>query len=148
MVALDARDLGAAEAAAALDLDALCAHAHRALHRALHGAAKRDALRQLAGDVVGDELRLELGALDLLDVDADFLAGQMRELVAELVDFGALLTDDDARTAGVQGHDDLARLPLDDDVGDRGMAESRFQIFSKQFVFAKERRQLAARVVA
>jgi hypothetical protein len=68
----------------------LRAHAHRALHRALHGATERDALRQLVRDVVGDELRVELRTLDLLDVDPDFLAGQLRELVAQLVDLGAL----------------------------------------------------------
>ena len=113
VITLDARDFGAAQTAAALDLDPLRAHAHRALHRALHGAAERDALRELARDVVGDELRVELGTLDLLDVDADFLARQMRELVAQLVDFGALLADHDARTAGVQRDDDLARLALD-----------------------------------
>ena len=113
VVAFDTRDLGAAEAAARLHLDPLRAHAHRALHRALHGATERDALRELVRDVVGDELRVELRTLDLLDVDPDFLAGQLRELVAQLVDFGALLPDDDARTAGVDRHHDLARLALD-----------------------------------
>src|SRR5439155_18649741 len=93
VVAFDARDLGAAQAAAALDLDPLRAHAHGALHGPLHGAAERDALRQLARHVVGDELRVELGTLDLLDVDADFLAGEVRQLVAELVDFRTLLAD-------------------------------------------------------
>src|SRR5205085_6569298 len=107
-----------------------------------------DPLRQLAGDVVGDELRLELGALDLLDVDADFLAREMRELIAQLVDFRALLADDDAGTAGVQGDDDLPRLALDDDVGDRGVTEARLEILAQQLVFTKQRRQLATRVVA
>src|SRR6478736_6559332 len=112
MVAFHTRDLSAAESAAAFDLDALRAHAHRALHRALHGASERDALRELAGDVVRHELRIELGTLDLLDVDPDFRAREMRELVAQLVDFSALLADDDARTTGVQRHDDLARLAV------------------------------------
>src|SRR5688572_29263387 len=147
VVALDARDLGAAQATAALDLDPLRAHAHRALHRALHRAAERDALRQLARDVVRHQLRLELRTLDLLDVDPDFLAGQRRELVTELVDLSALLADDDARTAGMQSHDHLARLPFDDDVGDRGVSETRLQIFAQQLVFLEELRQLAARVV-
>src|SRR4051812_38889484 len=96
VIALDARDLGAAETAAALDLDALRAHAHRALHRALHRPAERDALRELARDVVGHKLRVELRPLDLLDVDADFLAREVRELITQLVDFSALLADDDA----------------------------------------------------
>src|SRR5215212_8348406 len=101
VVALDTRDFSAAQSAATFDLDALRAHTHRALHRALHGATERNTLRELARDVVRHELRLELGTLDLFDVDADFLAREMRELVAQLVDFSALLADDDARTSGV-----------------------------------------------
>src|SRR5204863_7997698 len=101
VVPFHAGDFGAAQAAAALDLDSLRAHAHRALHSALHGATERDALRQLARDVVGHELCAELGTLDLLDVDTDFLAGEMRELVAQLVDFSALLADHHAWTTGV-----------------------------------------------
>src|SRR5436305_11243087 len=124
MVALDTCDLGAAETAARLDLDALRAHAHRALHRTLHGATERDTLRQLARDVVRHELCFELGTLDLFDVDTDFLAREMRELVTQLVDFSALLADDDARTTGVQRHDDLTRLAIDDDVGDRRVDEA------------------------
>src|SRR6185503_3611967 len=148
VVAFDARDLRAAKPAAALDLDALRAHAHRALHRALHGATERDALRQLARDVVGDQLRVELGTLDLLDVDADFLAGEVRQLVAQLVDFSALLADHDTRTTRVQRDHHLAGLPLDDDVGDRGMAKARLEILAQELVFLEQRRQLAPRVVA
>ena len=101
-----------------------------------------------AGDVVRHQLRVELGTLDLLDVDPDFLAGQVRELVAQLVHLGALLPDDDARTAGVQRHDDLPRLALDHDVRDRRVPEARLQILPQQLVLAQQRRQLAARVVA
>jgi hypothetical protein len=126
VVAFDARDLRAPEPAPALDLDPLRARAHRALHRALHRAAERDALRELRGDVVRHQLRVELGTLDLFDVDADFLARQVRELIAQLVDLGALLPDHDARTARVQSDDDLARLALDDDIGNGCVAEARF----------------------
>jgi len=70
------------------------------------------------------------------------------ELVARLVDFGALLSDDHAWTSGVQRHDDLARLPLDDDVGNGRVAEARLEILAQQLVFTKQRRQLASRVVA
>src|SRR5674476_160180 len=74
MVPFHARDLRAAETTTRLHLDAGRTHAHRALHGALHGAAERDALRELSGDVVRHQLRIELGTLDLFDVDADFLA--------------------------------------------------------------------------
>src|SRR6266581_2187690 len=84
VVALGARDLGAAQATRRLDLDPLRPHPHRALHRALHGAPKRDALRQLMRHGVRHELRVQLRPLDLLDVDAHFLAGQLGQLVAEV----------------------------------------------------------------
>ena len=42
----------------------------------------------------------------------------MRELVAQLVHLGAPLADHHARTAGVHGDHDLARLALDLDLGD------------------------------
>src|SRR5262249_61129533 len=135
LIAFHTRDLRAAQAAAAFDLDALRAHAHRALHRALHGATERNALRELARDVVRHELGVELGTLDLFDVDADFLAREVRELVAQLVDLSALLADHDAGTAGVQRHDDLARLAIDHDVRDRRMAEARLQVLAQQLVF-------------
>src|SRR5687768_8460060 len=125
VVPFHARDLRAAQTTARLHLDPLRAHAHGALYRALHGAAERDALRQLVRDVVRDELGVELGTLDLLDVDADFLAGELRQLVAKLVDLRALLPDHHARPAGVNRHHHLARLALDRDVGDGGVTEPR-----------------------
>src|SRR4029077_8357731 len=63
--------LAAAEAAVALDLHAGGAGADRGRERALHGAPEGDAVRQLLGDRLGDELRVELGPLDLVDVDVD-----------------------------------------------------------------------------
>ena len=45
--------------------------AHRRGDRLLHGAAERHALLELLGDVLGHELGVEVGALDLLDVELD-----------------------------------------------------------------------------
>src|SRR5690606_733989 len=140
VVALDARDLGATEAARALHLDALGAHTHRALHRTLHRAAERNALGQLRGDVVGDELRLDLRALDLFHVHADFLAGQLLELGLELLHRLALLADHHARAARVDGHDDLPRLPLDGDLADGRARETRVQVLTEQRVLLQARR--------
>src|SRR5574338_371289 len=98
VIAFDARDLRAAQPAARLHLDALRAHAHRTLHRALHGATERDTLLQLVPDVVRHELCIQLGTLDFFDIDRDFALRQVRELIAQLVDFGALLADDHTRT--------------------------------------------------
>ena len=122
-VALGARHLGAAEAAGDLDLDALGAGAHGGGERALHRAAEGDAVLELLGDRLGDQLRVELGALDLADVDADRLAGDLVELAAQRVDLGAGLADHDAGAGGVDVDGDLAPLLADLDVGEAGMGE-------------------------
>src|SRR6185369_5488882 len=69
VVGLAPAHLAAAETARALDLHAGCAGSDRARERALHRAAEGDAIRELLGDRLRDELRIELGALDLVDVD-------------------------------------------------------------------------------
>jgi hypothetical protein len=83
--------------------------------------------------------------LSATDVDADFLAGQLRELVAELVHLGPLLSDDDAGTAGVDRDHHLAGLAVDLNVGDRGVAESRLQIRPQQLVFLEQSREVLLR---
>ena len=124
LVPLGARDLRAAEAAGDHDLHALGAEAERGLHRLLHRAAERDAALELPGDRLGDELRVELGALDLLDVDVDLASGHLGEVVAQLVDLGALAADDDARPRGVDRDPQLVGGALDVDLGDAGVAEA------------------------
>ncbi len=63
-----ARDLGAAETAAAGDPNALGAETQRRLHRALHGAAEGDAALELVGDALRHELGVDLGLTNLDDV--------------------------------------------------------------------------------
>src|SRR5205085_9453548 len=68
-VALGAGHLGAAQAPGDLHLAALGTGAHRTGERALHRPAERHAVLELLGDRLRDELRVELGTLDLEDVD-------------------------------------------------------------------------------
>jgi hypothetical protein len=142
VITLGTRDFSAAKTTTALDLDSAGAHPHCALHRALHRATERDTLCELVRDVVSDELCIELGTLDLLDVDSDFLAGDLRELITKLVDFGSLLSDDDTGTSGMNRHNDLARLPLDADVGNGRVSEPLLQIVAKQLVLAQNRGEI------
>src|SRR4029078_8883350 len=100
-VGLGARHLGAAQASGDLHLAALGARAHGAGERALHGATEGDAVLQLLGDRLRDELRVELGALDLEDVDLDLLAGHPVEVLAQGIHLAAGLSDHDPRTRGV-----------------------------------------------
>jgi hypothetical protein len=100
-IAFGARHLGATEASGDLDLDALRPGAHRAGERALHGATEGDAVLELLGDRLRDELRVELGALDLEDVDLDLLLGNAVQIAPQRIDFGAGLADHDPRSSGV-----------------------------------------------
>ena len=79
-VPLGAGHLGAAEATRALHPDAEGAGLLGALHGALHGPAEGDAAGELVGDALRDEGGVELGLLDLLDVELDLVvAGDLGE---------------------------------------------------------------------
>src|SRR4051794_14040646 len=119
-VELRPRHLGAVEAAGALDPDALGARAHRGLHGLLHRTAELDAARQLLGNALGDQLRVDLGVLDLEDVQLDLLAGELLELATQAVGLGAAATDHDARAGGVDVHAHAVTGALDLDLGDTG----------------------------
>src|SRR5450759_1570113 len=101
-VPLLAGHLGAAQAAAALHANALGAGLHRGLDGAFHRPAERDSTGELVGDALGDQGRVELGLLDLLDVELDLgVAGDLVEALAQAVRFGAAAADDDSWTRGV-----------------------------------------------
>jgi hypothetical protein len=65
-------------------------------------SARRKATRRSSccGDVLGDQLRVDLGLADLLDVQEDLVVGERLDLLLELLDAGAALADDDARARG------------------------------------------------
>src|SRR5213078_4592675 len=68
---------------------------------ALHRAPEGDAVRELIGDRLGDELRVELRPLDLVDVDVDVLLGERMQVAPQRVDLDTGLADDDSRPRGV-----------------------------------------------
>src|SRR5690606_15744633 len=113
---LRARHFGATQATGHHDPDTLCALAHRLRRRTLHGAAVGDAALKLARDVLRHQLGLEIGLLDFLNLDANVLAGEFFELLAQLLHGGALTPNHDAGARRVQGHLHLVRIPLDLDV--------------------------------
>src|SRR6202140_1144991 len=122
-IPLHTRDFGAAETARAVDTNALGAETHRRLHRALHGAAERNAALELLRDRFGDQRGVQLRLADLDDVDDDVGGGDVGNLLAKLVDVGALLADHDARTRGVDRHPALLVRTLDHDPGDRRLLQ-------------------------
>src|SRR5690554_6189043 len=112
-VLLGAAHLGAAEAAGDLDAHALGAHPHGRRDGLLHRTPERDTPFELLRDVLRHEARVQLGPLDLADVDLDVLVRELLQLFAELLDLGTAAPDHDARPARVQREDDALGRPLD-----------------------------------
>src|SRR6185503_7580572 len=120
---LHAGDFGAAQAARAVDADALGAQAHRRLHGALHGAPEGDAALELLGDVLGDQRGVDLGLADLDDVQRHLAFGHLGEVAPQLLDVGALLADHHARAGGVDGDAGALGRALDHDLGHAGLRQ-------------------------
>src|SRR5262245_25123904 len=127
-IGLETGHLRAAEATRAVHTDALCARAHRRRDRLLHRAPERHALLELLGDVLGDELRVQVGALDLLDVQLHLLLRELLHLLGELVDLLALAADHQARARGLDADRDLLALALDRDARDAGLVETLLEV--------------------
>src|SRR3989441_4888763 len=79
-IPLGPRDLSPGQPARAPNLDALGAQAKGRRDAALHGPAERDTLLQLHGDVFGDQLRIQLRLLDLLDRDVDLTVDHLLQV--------------------------------------------------------------------
>src|SRR4029450_5304992 len=101
-VPLGTGHLRPAEAARALPPDALGTGLLGVLHGALHGPPESDPAGELVGHALGDEGGVELGLLDLLDVELDLgVAGDLGQPGPQAVGLAAPAPDDDARAGGV-----------------------------------------------
>src|SRR5262249_5523741 len=119
-VPLLAAHLGAAEPAAALHADPLRARLHRGLHGALHRPAERHPPGQLVRDTLGDQRGVELGLLDLLNVEVNpRVARDLQQAGAQPVGLGTAPTDDDAGPGRVHVDPQLVARALDLDATDR-----------------------------
>jgi hypothetical protein len=137
-VPLPAGHLGAAEAARALDPNPLGAGLHGRLDGPLHGPAERDPPGQLIGHALGDEVGVELGLLDLLDVELDLrIAGDLEQALAEAVGLHAAAADDDAGTGRVDVDPQTVAGALDLDAADRRPAQLGVEVLADLDVFGE-----------
>lgn len=134
MVVLASGDFGAAEAAGNHNLDALGVELDGSADGLLHRAAERDTLFQLRGNAFGDELRVEVGLLNLDHVDAGRLADEGFDLLAELFDFGAALADDDAGLRTMEDDADFRVVSLNFNLGNARLLELFLQELSELIV--------------
>src|SRR4030095_1330233 len=141
-IPLGARDLGPAQPAGRLDAHALGAHAHGPGQRLLRRTREGDAAFELERDVLRDQLRVDVGPADLVDVDEGLLAGEPRQLLLELLDLRALLADHDARPRGVDVDLGLVGRALDVDLRDPRMVQALLQEVADLDVLVEEVRVL------
>src|SRR5690606_10211156 len=90
------------------------------LHGLAHGTTELHTTGELLGHALGDQLSVDLGVLDLEDVQLHLLAGELLQLGPDAVGLGATATDHDAGTRGVDVHTDAVTGALDLDLGDAG----------------------------
>src|SRR5687768_8177120 len=81
-----ASHFGPREAAGAHHPDSFNTQLHRAHDRLAHSPLVRDPLLDLLCNGLGDELRVDIGMPNLLDIHVHRLAGQLLQLVADVVD--------------------------------------------------------------
>src|SRR5205807_6406344 len=128
-VPLATRHLRAAEAPGALHADPLSARLLRRLHGPLHGPAKADPARELVAHGLGNESGIELGLLDLLDVQLDLdVVGDLGQVGAQPVGLGAPASDHDARPCGVDVDTQAVARALHLDAADGGALELAHQV--------------------
>ena len=117
MILLASCDLGTAETSADHNLDTLHAEAHGASYGLLHCTAEGNTALELAGDILGNELSIGIDVLDLDDVYGNGRAEHCLKLSAELVDLGAVSSDDDTGLCAVDEHANVsAAVALDLDL--------------------------------
>src|SRR4029079_405526 len=128
-VPLLAAHLGAAQTPAALHAHAEGAGLHRGLHCTLHRAPERDASGELVGDTLREQHRVDLGLLDLLDVELDLrVAADLAQALAQTLGLRAAPTDHDAGARGVHVDAQAVTGALDLDPADGRALELLAQV--------------------
>src|SRR5262249_58538577 len=132
---LAARDLRAVQPARHPNLDALAAETQLRIDRLPHRAPERHALLELQPDRLRHQLRVELGLVHFLDVDEDLALGLLRHVLFQLLDLGALASDDDARTRGPDRDPQLIAATIHYDLADAHRFQPRTQRRPQRKVF-------------
>src|SRR5690606_36162457 len=120
-----------------VDANPLGAELHRGLDGTLEGAAERDAALELLADVLGHELRVDLGLADLLDVQEDLGFGHLLDFALERFDARAALADDDAGARGEDVDLHLVRGALDRDLRDARAVELALEVAAQAKVLVE-----------
>ena len=81
-------------------------------------------------DVSGNELCIELGALNLVDIDLNVLVRELDELLLQCLNVSTLLADDDTGAGGADGDGHQLERALDDDACDTSLGKTLVEILA------------------
>ena len=126
---------GTTQTAGSGDLDTLCVGAHGGCDGGLDGFLVCHTTFYLFGDVLGNQLSIQIGAFHFHDVDLDFLVGDDLQLFLHFVNFLTALADDEARTSRADGHRDQLQCSFNVNFRDTGFEELCIQILSNFVIF-------------
>src|SRR5262249_266328 len=79
------RNLRSVQASGDADFDSFATEAERRIDRLAHRAAEGHTFFELQRDRFGDQLRVELGLVDFLNVDEDFALGALGQVLLQLL---------------------------------------------------------------
>ncbi len=101
------------------------------LHRPLHGPAEADPASKLVGNTLCDERRVELGLLDLHDVELHLGVGRdLLQTSRETLALGALASNDDARSCSMHIHAEAVAGAFHLDAADEGFLQLAHQVIA------------------
>lgn len=109
-------------------LDTLGTGTHGVTDGIAGGTAVIDTTLDLAGDAVGDDSSLHVGATYLEDIDLDLLVGDLLELLLELIHLATAGADDTSGACGADGDGDELEGTLDDDAGDAAVGQASIEV--------------------
>jgi hypothetical protein len=123
-IAFTTRHLSTTQAPGYLNANSLRAKSYPAPNRLLHRSAKGDALLKLFSDAPGDQISIELRLTNLLNGDANLLAGRALEGTAKLLDLYAALPNHDAGLSCVDCDRHLVGRALNLNLGDARIGQT------------------------
>ncbi len=101
-------------------------------------ARRKDTALELHGDLLGDELGIQLGLADLDDVDLHLRTlAKVGDVLGHHFDLLALAADDEAGTGGVESHADAVPGALDDHTGQTGILKLVLEIAADREVLVQ-----------
>ena len=143
---LAARNLRPVQSSANFYLDSLGSKPQRLLNGFSHCAPESDTLFQLRGNLFSLELGVQFRFVNLLNRHQYFTSGLCRQVSLELINLGALSTDDDARTGSVDNDLQPVGSSLDIDMGNARPGETALQIALEFQILQQELTKLLLRV--